>query len=143
MPRKQDIAPYLVPYSWQRSVLPTGSHHHLLKQVKPPLSSQDSSIFPSVGLNHFLGQEFLPGVGISFFLFCPREVMRLSQHREDQFFLNVFSNLWSSTLNSMEVEVLGMVYNWKCTCFPSLSLWASSWFYHCLSQQFSALPTCS
>lgn len=69
--------------------------------------------------------------------------MHLGQHREDRLVLNVFLNLLSSSLNCMEVEVLGMVYNWKCTCFPSRSLWASSWFYLCPGQQFSDLSTLS
>lgn len=78
-----------------------------------------------------------------FFLFSPREVMHLGQQKEDRFFLNVFLNLWPSSLNFMEAKILRMVYYWKCTCFPSVSLWASSWFYHCSGQQFSALSTCS
>lgn len=148
MPRKQDIAPFssallLAEICATNRFTPSPAY---ASQVLSALTEQgrrgDSSIFPSVGLNHILGQEFVPRVGVSFFA-SPREVMHLSQHREEQFFLNMFLNLWPSALNFMEMEVLGMMYHWKCTCFPSLSLWASSWFYHCLSQHFSALSTCS
>lgn len=147
LPRKQDIAPFSSPL--------------LLAEICAanrftPLPAQASPLCPQTelqkgGLWHvsICWIKSLIETGVcawgwcQFFLFSPREVMHLGQHREDRLFLNVFLNLLSSSLNCMEVEVLGMVYNWKCTYFPSRSLWASSWFYHCPGQQFSALSTCS
>ena len=101
-------------------------------------------MFPSVGSNHLLGQEFCAWGWCQFSLFSPRQMMCFAQHREDRFFLNVLLNLWAIISESHGSRGTGcVVYNWKCTCFPSRSLWASSWLYHCPGHQFSALSTCS
>lgn len=73
------------------------------------LQKEDFGMFPSVGSNHFLGQEFSAWGWCQCFLLPPRQMMCLGQHREDRFFLIALLNFWTIISESLGSD------NWKCT----------------------------